>query len=141
MLPRGESPQFQNRVNMKPRIIIPPSRNKKTAAKHSYNSLPRIIYVIELDPAVANFPQFAKQNLGFVAGLFLYVGSTTLTAEERFNNHLAGVLASEVVRRFGRALRMDLAPPQKPIQRKLALVKEKIRAKQLRSQGFAVYQN
>lgn len=123
---------------MKPRISIPP---KKAGVKRSTKSLPRIIYVVELDPAVADFPAFALENPRYVPGkACFYVGSTTLTAEERFNNHLVGLQCSEIVRRFGRSLRMDLVPPQKPILREWALENEQRRAQDFRSQGFGAYQ-
>ena len=128
---------------MKPRIPIAGRRPKKAAAKRSiYKSLPRIVYVIELDPAAASVPQVARENPRHLPGMpCLYVGSTNLTAEERFQQHATGhKYASSVVGVLARLLRMDLMPPQKPIRKDWALAKERRLAWELRAQGFAVWQ-
>lgn len=127
---------------MKPRIQIAGRRPKKSAAKRSiYKSLPRIVYVIELDPAAASVPQVAQENPGYISGPCLYVGSTNLTAEERFQQHATGHKnASSVVGVFARFLRSDLMPPQKPIRKDRAIAKEFRLARELRARGFAVWQ-
>ena len=128
---------------MKPRIQVAGRRPKKPAAKRSfYKSLPRIVYVIELDPAAASVPKVVRENPKFIPGSpSYYVGSTTLTAEERFQQHATGHKnASSVVGIFARILRMDLMPPQKPIRKDWALSKERRRAQELRAQGCAVWQ-
>ena len=128
---------------MKPRIQVAGRRPKKPAAKRSiHKSLPRIVYVIELDAAMACLPKVAKENPRYVIGMpCFYVGSTTQTAEERFLEHISGHKnASEIAHRYGLTLRIDLMPPQKPIRREWALNKERRRARELRAQGCAVWQ-
>jgi len=127
---------------MKPRNQGAGRRSKKTSAKRSiYRSLPRIVYVIELDPDVASVPAFALENPRRVANSkCYYVGSSTLTAEQRFKNHLTGHLASPIAQKFGRILRKDLMPPQTPIRKEWALNKERRLARELRAQGCAVWQ-
>lgn len=129
-------------TNMKPRIPITGWRPKKPAVKRSiYKSLPRIVYVIELDPAVAKVPEFARENPCYISGSpCYYVGSTTLTAEMRFQNHLAGHLASPIAQAFARMLRQDLMGEQKPIARRWALKRERRRAEAFRAQGCGAYQ-
>jgi len=114
----------------------------QAACKVIHTSYPRIIYVVELDSAAADDPAFAKDNPHWVQGMIcLYVGSSSLTAEERFGQHHAGVNAAAVVFRFGKKLRYDLMPEQKPVPRKLALTRERRLAHDLRRQGFAVSQH
>jgi len=71
----------------------------------------------------------------------LYVGSSGLTAEERFGQHLTGVNAAAVVLNFGKKLRYDLMPDQHPVPRELALTLERCLARKLRREGFAVSQH
>ena len=117
-------------------------RTIQTTCKVIHTSYPRIIYVIELDSAAADDPVFAKDNPHLVKGMIcLYVGSSSLTAEERFGQHLTGVNAAAVVLNFGKKLRYDLMPDQKPVSRKLALTRERRLAHDLRREGFAVSQH
>lgn len=114
----------------------------QTTCKVIHTSYPRIIYVVELDSAAADDPAFAKDNPHWVKGMIcLYVGSSSLTAVERFGQHLAGVNSAAVVLNFGTKLRYDLMPDQQPIPRKLALTLERGLARKLRREGFAVSQH
>ncbi len=92
------------------------------------------VYVIELDPKGTKSP-----GQGFV-----YVGQTSKTPEERFEQHKKGKrnkrgpLFSPVVRRWGLRLRMDLAPDTRYFDRKSAEAAEKRWAEKLRAEGYRV---
>ena len=124
-------------------LLRPSTRHTiQTTCKVIHTSYPRIIYVIELDSAAAEDPAFGRDNPHFVKGMIcLYVGSTSLSASERFGQHLSGVNAAAVVFNFGKKLRRDLMPDQKPVPRELALTLERGLARKLRREGFAVSQH
>jgi len=124
-------------------LLRPSTRHTiQTTRKVVHTSYPRIIYVIELDSAAADDPVFAKNNPHLVTGMTcLYVGSSSLTAEERMGQHLRGVNAANIVLNFGRKLRYDLMPDQRPVPRELALTLERGLARKLRREGFAVSQH
>jgi hypothetical protein len=93
------------------------------------------VYVIELDPAAVKDP-----GLGVV-----YVGETSLTPEERFKQHKSKArgaknrrLASPVVAKYGKTLRMDLAPVGKLYDKQTAKRAEAEWAEHLRSLGYVV---
>ena len=124
-------------------LLRPSTRHTiQTTCKVVHTSYPRIIYVIELDSAAADDPVFAKDNPHWAKGMTcLCVGSSSLTAEERFGQHLTGVNAANIVLNFGRKLRYDLMPEQRPIPRERALTLERGLARKLRREGFAVSQH
>jgi hypothetical protein len=92
------------------------------------------VYVIELDPKGRTDP-----DKGFV-----YVGETSKSPEERFKEHVKGKrnkrgpLFSPVVRKFGRCLRMDLAPETKYFDQAASKAAEKRWAAKLKADGYKV---
>lgn len=93
------------------------------------------VYVIELDNAAARNP-----GLGV-----LYVGETSLTPKERFKQHMTKArnakgrnLSSSVVTKYGKKLRMDLAPGGTLYDRQAAKRAEAEWAEHLRSLGYVV---
>ena len=92
------------------------------------------VYVVELDPKGTKNP-----GKGFV-----YVGQTSRTPEERFEQHKKGKrnkrgpLFSPVVRRWGLRLRMDLAPDTVYLDRRSAEAAEKRWAEKLSADGYKV---
>jgi GIY-YIG catalytic domain len=92
------------------------------------------VYVIELDPKGSKDP-----GKGFV-----YVGETSKTPEERFKEHIKGKrnrrgrLYSQAVRKFGRSLRMDLAPDIKYFDAASSRAAEKRWARKMRAEGYRV---
>lgn len=92
------------------------------------------VYVVELDPKGTKNP-----GKGFV-----YVGQTSRTPEERFEQHKKGKrnkrgpLFSPVVRKWGLRLRMDLAPDTVYFDRKSAESAEKRWAQKMRGDGYHV---
>ena len=105
-------------------------------------SLPRLVYLIELDPAVAADPAFAASNPGYVPGMpCYYAGSTSLPPQERYGQHISGSKnASRIVHKFGLMLRMDLVHQKGPIGRKGAIAKEVKLARDLREKGYGAWQ-
>jgi hypothetical protein len=88
------------------------------------------LYVIELEPDPAKDGEATA----------VYVGETTKTPDERFQEHMSGgILASRHVARRGVCLRPDLAPRQKYHTREASRAAEERLAERLRKRGFAVY--
>ena len=99
------------------------------------------VYVIELDPAVLKEKRFAEENPDHdPAKACLYVGMTGRTPTERFKQHRAGVKSSKYPHRHGRELRCELYERHNPMTFEDACAKEVELAKELRSQGHAVWQ-
>jgi hypothetical protein len=90
------------------------------------------VYVIELDPKGCKDP-----GKGFV-----YVGMTSKTPEERFEEHIKGKrnkrgpLFSPIVRKFGLRLRMDLAPDTKYFDLASAKAAETRWCLKMRDEGY-----
>ncbi len=96
--------------------------------------LPRVyrVYVIELDDAIGARSRADRANL--------YVGQTTLPAEDRFAQHRAGIHASRHVRRHGVRLRPDLyATLPLSATREAAEILEARVAAELRTRGHRVW--
>lgn len=109
-----------------------------------YNAMPRHyhVYVIELDPAVRQVRKFRDANPGMRAlTACFYVGSSTRTPDERFDQHKQGYKANRYARKFGLKLRPDLFVQYNPIpSRNDALELEEYLADRLRGQGYGVWQ-
>jgi predicted GIY-YIG superfamily endonuclease len=115
-------------------------RERKMAVKclkeegYTVNRDPAVwtVYVIELDPKGCRDP-----GKGFV-----YVGMTSKTPEERFEEHRKGKrnrrgpLFSPIVRKRGRRLRMDLAPDTKYFDLVSAKAAEKRWCEKMRAEGY-----
>lgn len=92
------------------------------------------VYVVELDETVVSNP-----GKGYV-----YVGETSRTPEERFEQHLQGArnkkgrLFAGVVKRHGLILRPDLAPHKKYFDQASAKRGEREHFELLKSKGFNV---
>ena len=99
------------------------------------------IYVIRLDPEVMKTKRFrdanpsARQN-----GECLYVGMTSCSAEERFDQHKRGYKACSLVKKHGIALAWDLFPKVDLVPVKLACRLEIDHANSLRELGYGVWQ-
>jgi hypothetical protein len=99
------------------------------------------VYVIELDPAVLNESAFRTANPQYVEGHpCVYVGSTGLTPEERFDRHRAGVQSNSYVRAYGTRLIKQLYESTPPMMWAQTLETEVKLADDLRSMGYAVWQ-
>jgi hypothetical protein len=97
--------------------------------------------VIELDPKVLKDRRFRAANKGCdPAKPCLYVGSTGLRPEERFENHKRGYKGNRYVQRFGLRLRPDLYAVYNPMPYEAAVALEIELAEAFREQGYAVWQ-
>src|SRR5437016_2247839 len=70
----------------------------------------------------------------------LYVGMTGLDPETRFERHKYGVKDNHYVRRYGVGLRPDLYAELNPLPYAEAQRMEWVLARELRSDGYAVWQ-
>jgi hypothetical protein len=99
------------------------------------------VYVIELDPAAWNHAKYRRANPNRDSEKpLLYVGMTGLTPEIRFERHRYGVKDNTYVRKYGVRLRPDLYEGLNPLPRKEAEHMERVLARQLREDGFGVWQ-
>ena len=113
--------------------------------------MPYIVYVIELSKKVFNEnAKFREANPQFHGVLeCLYVGMTSKTHKERFEQHKTGFrnkkghkLSSNIVQKYGRYLRPSLYNHIKPMKtRAEALKMERDLALELRRQRYAVWFN
>jgi len=101
------------------------------------------VYVIELDPTVADFRKFREKNPKYIKGNgCVYVGQSTRKPAIRFEQHKEGYKSNKYAKRFGLKLRPDLYEKYNPIPtRKDAEEIEAMLGKDLRNRGFAVWFN
>lgn len=108
------------------------------------------VYVIELSKKIfSERKKFREANPQFNGVLeCLYVGMTSRTPEERFEQHKSGYknkkghnLSSAYVQQYGRYLRPSLYQHLEPLSRAEALRMEENTALALRRQGYAVWYN
>jgi hypothetical protein len=103
---------------------------------YTVNRDPKVwtVYVIEMDPKGCK-----DAGKGFV-----YVGETSKTPEARFKEHIKGRrnirgrLYSRSVRKYGKCLRMDLAPETKYFDAVSSKAAEKRWARKLKAEGYKV---
>ena len=104
---------------------------------------PRVysVYVIELDEEVLSCPRFLKANPDRRDDKpCVYVGSTYLTPEERFQQHRAGHKANRYAFRYGKRLRPRLYRKHQHFERrKEAEIAEARLAERLRKRGYSVW--
>jgi len=101
------------------------------------------VYVIELDPEVANFKKVRVKNPRYVKGNgCFYVGQSTRPPELRFDQHKEGYKSNKYAKYYGKKLRPDIYKKYNPIpSREDALSIEAYLAKKLREKGAAVWFN
>jgi len=100
------------------------------------------VYVIRLNEAVLQMKRFQQANPNHVRGMgCYYVGMTTCTAEERFEQHQRGYKAAAFAKRFGVELAYELFPTQELLSLEAAKRIEIDHAVWLRGQGYAVWQH
>jgi len=111
--------------------------------------MPYYVYVIELNRAFAKTPR-AKDANPYARNdkPCIYVGSSSKTPEERFQEHingarnLRGPLFSRIVKRYGVRLRPHLYQRHNPIAtREEAESKEKELTRRYRRRGYTVWSN
>ena len=100
------------------------------------------IYVIELDKQVLEKRKFREANPDYVAGSpCVYVGMTSKTPEERFEQHKNGYKSSRVVKQFGIRLKPRQYQSLNPMSRDEAAEMEFEKARRLRKKGWGVWVN
>jgi predicted GIY-YIG superfamily endonuclease len=101
------------------------------------------VYVIELDPAVADLRKFRAKNPKYIKGNgCVYVGQSTRKPNIRFEQHKEGYKSNKYAQQFGLTLRPDLFEKYNPIPtRKDAEEIEEMLAKELRKRGLGVWFN
>ena len=99
------------------------------------------VYVIELDPAALTHAKFRAANPNHDPRKPpLYVGMTGLDPETRFERHKYAVKDNAYVRRYGVRLRPDLYAGLNPLPYAEAQHMERVLARELRHDGYAVWQ-
>ena len=101
------------------------------------------VYVIELDPVVANIQKFRSKNPKYIKGNgCVYVGQSTHRPLLRFDQHKEGYKANKYAKKYGLKLRPDLYEKYNPIPtRKDAELIEEMVGKDLRGRGIGVWFN
>ena len=99
------------------------------------------VYVIRLKTSVLEVGKFARKNPDHIACKpCVYVGSTALTPEQRFERHLSAKSGSKLVKRYHIALHKRLTQRQPTFgTRAEAEVYESLLAERLRRRGYAVW--
>jgi len=132
----GDNPQLEP-------VDDPHHRVLELAGATNWKHADRNLYVVELRPEVFERERtFFEANLHWLPEkLCLYVGVTGLTPEERFRQHLRGEHAARIVQKYGRRLLPECYQHFNPLPYALAQEMEPELARQLRSDGHAVWQN
>ena len=100
------------------------------------------IYVIELDKEVLEKKKFRDANPDYEEGKpCVYVGMTSKTPEERFQQHKEGYRASRIVKKFGVRLKPRQYESHNPMSRDEASELEFEKARRLRRKGWGVWVN
>ena len=100
------------------------------------------IYVIELDKQVLEKKKFREANPDDVKGRpCVYVGMTSKTPEERFEQHKSGYKSSRIVKQFGLRLKPRQYQSLNPMSRDDAAEMEFEKARRLRKKGWGVWVN
>ena len=100
------------------------------------------IYVIELSQEILENRKFREANPDYISGKPLaYVGMTSRTPEERFEQHKTGYKSARLVRKFGVRLKPRQYTTLNPMTYDEAVKIEKRKTKQLRKRGWGVWSN
>ena len=100
------------------------------------------ICVIELDKQVLEKRKFREANPDYVEDSpCVYVGMTSKTPEERFEQHKSGYRSSRIVKQFGIRLKPRQYQSLNPMSRDEATEMEFEKARRLRKKGWGVWVN
>ena len=101
------------------------------------------IYVIELDPKVADLRKFRQKNPNYIKGNgCVYIGQTAKKPEIRFEQHKEGYKSNKYAKYYGVKLRPDIYNKYNPIPtRKDAEQLEEYLSNELRGKGIGVWFN
>ena len=101
------------------------------------------VYVIELDPKVADLRKFRQKNPNYIKGNgCVYIGQTAKNPKLRFEQHKEGYKSNRYAKYYGVKLRPDIYDKYNPIPtRKDAEQLEEYLSKELRGKGIGVWFN
>ena len=101
------------------------------------------VYVIELDPEVANLKKVREKNPRYIKGNgCFYVGQSSRPPKLRFEQHKEGYKSNKYAKYYGKKLRPDIYKKYNPIPtRDDALSIEAYLGKKLREKGATVWFN
>ena len=100
------------------------------------------IYVIELSHEVLTNKKFREANPDYISGKPLaYVGMTSRTPEERFEQHKTGYKSARLVKKYGIRLKPRQYTALNPMTYNEAIKMEKLKANQLRKRGWGIWSN
>ena len=113
------------------------------AAQANWQNAHHNLYVVELRSEIfVRERRFSEKNPHWLPGKScVYVGMTGLSPEERFQKHLRGEKDAWFVQKYGQRLLPALYRHFNPMPYDLARVMEPELARQLREQGYGVWQN
>ena len=113
------------------------------AAQANWQNAHHNLYVVELRSEIfVRERRFFEKNPHWLPGKScVYVGMTGLSPEERFQKHLRGEKDAWFVQKYGQRLLPALYRHFNPMPYDLARVMEPELARQLREQGYGVWQN
>ena len=123
---------------------MPPARRRSKpgparTVKANSPSLRHHVYVVLLDPKVADHPSVQRLNpRRDPAKPCLYVGMTGLDPAERFANHKRGHKSAWTVRKYGLRLLPEMYECFNPMPFGAALEMESGLAEDLRAEGYTV---
>ena len=107
------------------------------------------VYIIELDKKVLENKKFKQANPAYIKGKpCIYVGSTSLTPEERCKQHLTGArnkrgrLYNKYAKEFGKGLKPRLYESYNPMssRKQAEYIEVKIAIRQ-KKRGYGVWPN
>jgi hypothetical protein len=108
--------------------------------EHETPSSLHAVYVVALEPEVINTRKFAQKNPGYQPGQpCYYVDVTDLAVDLRFDQHMHGIKGNAFVRMHGIALRPDFTVDLPPAPFEVAVENESQIARNLRTEGCAVW--
>jgi|TARA_B110000116_G_scaffold271448_1_gene292204 hypothetical protein len=101
------------------------------------------VYVIELEPEVADLRKFRQKNPKYIKGNgCFYIGQSTRPPDLRFEQHKEGYKSNKYAKYYGKRLRPDIYQKYNPIpSRKEALILESYLGNSLRKKGAGVWFN
>ncbi len=115
------------------------TRLRPAAAASPEPSFHHFVYVVLLDPHVADHPSVRRLNPQRDPGKpCVYVGMTGLEPEERFANHKRGYKAAWTVKKYGVRLLPEMYACFNPMPFSAAAEMELGLAEDLRAEGFTV---
>ena len=99
------------------------------------------VYIVDLKKSVLNHPKFKARNKNYKEGKpCVYVGSTGIGVEQRFEQHKVGYKSNRYVKKYWRRLRLSDMNDIRPRKTRVSIEKKEAEvAKELQAKGWAVW--